>query len=105
MDCIYHVSCRTHGEGKCRKAAPKLLQKSGFEQESTVADHHKQGKAMLATSSNVIARLSTLAIEPTFLTRVHEATWQTPDAEMRKLVRRARGTRAQFHVGSRHGLE
>ena len=24
---------------------------------------------------------------------------------MRKLVRRARGTHAEFHVGSRHGLE
>ena len=62
-------------------------------------------EAILASSSSVVARLSTLAIEPTFLARVHEATWQTPDAEMQKLVRRAHETHVQFHVGSRHGLE
>ena len=69
-----------------------------------MADHHEQTSATLARSS-VAARLNTLAVEPTFLTRVHEATWQAPDAEMRKLVRRARGDHAQFHVGTRHGLE
>ena len=70
-----------------------------------MADHHKQREATLAFRSDVIARLGTLAVEPTFLARVHEATWQTSDAEMRKLVRRARGTHAELHVGSRHGLE
>ena len=43
--------------------------------------------------------------EPTFLARVHEAMWQASDAEMRKLARRARGTHAMFHVGTRHGFE
>ena len=80
---------------------PKL----GFERESAVADYHKQREATLASRNKVVARLGTLAVEPTFLARVHEATWKDPDAEMRKLVRRARGTHAQFHVGSRHGLE
>ena len=46
-----------------------------------------------------------LEVEPTFLARVHEATWQASDAEMRKLVRRARGAHAMFHVGTRHGFE
>ena len=70
-----------------------------------MAYHHKQVGAMLVSSSSVVARLNTLAVEPTFLVRVHEATWQAPNAEMRKLVRRACGAYAQFHVGSRHGLE
>ena len=39
------------------------------------------------------------------MARVHEAMWQASDAEMRNLVRRARGTHAMFHVGTRHGFE
>ena len=70
-----------------------------------MADHHKQAGAMLARSSSVVARMNILDIEPTFLARVHKATWQAPDAEMQKLVRRARGPHAQFHVGYRYGLE
>ena len=62
-------------EGSCLKAAPKLPPKSGFELESAVADHHKQVRAMLASSSSVVARLITLSVEPMFLARVHEATW------------------------------
>ena len=46
-----------------------------------------------------------LEIEPTFLARVSEATWQHSDVEMRKFLRRARGLHALFHVRSVHGLE
>ena len=53
----------------------KLPPKSGFERESAVADHHKQREAMLASRNEVIARLGTLAVDPSFLARVHEATW------------------------------
>ena len=70
-----------------------------------MADHHEQAGAMLAHSSSIAARLNTLAIEPTFLSRVHKATWQAPDTEMQKLVRRVHGAHAQFYVGSRHGPE
>ena len=70
-----------------------------------MVDYQKQTGATLACSSSVAARLNTLAFEPMFLSRVHEATWEAPDAEMRKLARRACGTHAQFHVGSSHGLE
>ena len=45
-----------------------------------------------------------LEVEPTFLAHVHEAMWQASDAEMRKLARRARGTYAMYHMGTRHGL-
>ena len=74
MDCVCYVSGGTRGEGSCREAAPKLLPKYGFKQESAVADHHKQVSAMLVSSSDVVARLDTLAVKPTFLARVHKAT-------------------------------
>ena len=46
-----------------------------------------------------------LVVEPSFLARVHDATWGRPDAEMRKLGRRARGNHSSFHVAQRHGLD
>ena len=46
-----------------------------------------------------------LEVEPIFLARVHEATWQASDAEMQELACRAGGTYAMFHVGTRHGFE
>ena len=64
-----------------------------------------QAGATLECSSNVAARLNTLIVELMFLTRVHKATWQAPDAEMWKLVRRAHDICAQFHLRSRHKLE
>ena len=63
------------GQEAAGKLPPKGAPKSGSEQESAVADHHKQREATLASRSDVIARLGTLAVEPTFLARVHEATW------------------------------
>ena len=38
--------------------------------------------------------ISSLVVEPSFLARVCEATWSSPDAEMRKLACRARGNHA-----------
>ena len=75
VGCVCHISGGTRGVGSCCEAAPKMPPKSGFERESAVADHHKQREAMLASRSEVVARLGTLAVEPTFLARVHEATW------------------------------
>ena len=46
-----------------------------------------------------------IVVEPTFFARVSSATFDQPDAEMQKLVRRARGTHALLHVHSRHGVE
>ena len=75
VDCAYHVSGGTCWVGSCCEAAPKMPPKLGIERESAVADHHKQREAMLASRSDVVARLGTLAIKPTFLARVHKATW------------------------------
>ena len=46
-----------------------------------------------------------LVVEPYFWARVCDATWDSSDAEMRKLAYRARGTHAQFHVISKYGFE
>ena len=75
VGCVCHVSSGTRGAGSCREAAPKGAPKSGSERESAVADHHKQREATLASRNETLARLGTLAVEPTFLARVHEATW------------------------------
>ena len=47
--------------------------------------------------------VGSMVVEPTLLARI--STFDQPDAEMQKLVRRARGTHALFHVLSRHGVE
>ena len=48
---------------------------------------------------------ASMVVEPTSLVRVNSATFDPPDADMQKLVRRARGTHALFHIGSRDGVE
>ena len=75
VGCVCHVSGGTRGAGSCREAAPTEAPKLRSERESAVADHHKQREATLASRRDVIARLGTLAVEPSFLARVHEATW------------------------------
>ena len=49
--------------------------------------------------------MASLVVEPSFLARVSASTFAQPDAEMAKLVRRARGTHALFHVRTRHGVD
>ena len=49
--------------------------------------------------------MGSLEVKPTLLARVLEATWQNSDVEMHKLVQRARGLHALFHVRSVHGFE
>ena len=75
VGCVCHVSSGTRGVRSCCEAAPQGPPKSGSERGSAVADHHKQREATLASKNETLARLGTLAVEPTFLARVHEATW------------------------------
>ena len=75
VGCVCHVRSGTRGVGSCCEAAPKMPPKSGIERESAVADHHKQREATLASRNKVVARLGTFAVKPTFLARVHKATW------------------------------
>ena len=48
--------------------------------------------------------MASLEVEPTFLARVSASSFDQPDAEMSKLVRRAQGSHPLFHVRSRHGV-
>ena len=55
---------------------------------------HDLGTARGTPSAHVDHQILSLEVEPTYLARVHEATWQDADVEMRKLSRRARGSHA-----------
>ena len=46
-----------------------------------------------------------LKVELMFLARVAEATWAEADVEMQKLVRRAQGSHASFHIRELHGFK
>ena len=46
-----------------------------------------------------------LEVEPMFLARVSEATWQHSTVAMRKFAKRACGSHTLFYVCSVHGLE
>ena len=59
-----------------------------------LAHSHDLGTARGTPGVHVVDQISSLEIEPTYLARVHEATWQDADVEMRKLCRRARGSHA-----------
>ena len=52
------------------------------------------GTARGTPGVHVDDQISSLEVEPTYLARVHEATWHDADVEMRKLCRRARGSHA-----------
>ena len=52
------------------------------------------GTARGMPSARVVHQILLLEVEPTYLARVHEATWHDADVEMRKLCRRARGSHA-----------
>ena len=49
-----------------------------------------------------VAYVLLLKIEPMFIAHVLDATWANADVEMQKLVCRATGTHASFHIGELH---
>ena len=52
-----------------------------------------------------VAHVLSLEVEPMFLAHVAEATWAEADMEMRKLVQRAKGNHACFHICELHGFK
>ena len=52
-----------------------------------------------------VAHVLLLEVELIFLVHVAEATWANADVEMRKLVRRAQGSHASFHIRELHGVK
>ena len=60
-----------------------------------VADHHSSCCLSVGTrGKHDKVFISSLVVEPSFLARVYWAIWDSPDAEMRKLARRAHGSHA-----------
>ena len=59
-----------------------------------LAHSHDLGTARGMPGAHVVDQISSLEVEPTYLARVHEATWQDADVEMKKFRRRARGSHA-----------
>ena len=59
-----------------------------------LAHSHDLGTARGTPSAHVVDQILSLEVEAMYLARVHEATWQDADVEMRKLCRRARGSHA-----------
>ena len=52
-----------------------------------------------------VAHMLLFEVELTFLACVAEATWANADVEMRKLVCRATGAHASFHIWELHGFK
>ena len=52
-----------------------------------------------------VAHVLSLEVKSTFLACDSEATWANADVEMRKLVCRATGAHASFHIRELHGLK
>ena len=59
-----------------------------------LAHSHDLGTARGTPSAHVVNQISLLEVEPTYLARVYEDTWQNADVEMRKICRRARVSHA-----------
>ena len=59
-----------------------------------LAHSHDLGTARGMPSARVVDQILSLEVEPTYLARVHEATWQNADMELKKFCHRARGSHA-----------
>ena len=59
-----------------------------------LAHSHDLGTARGTPGAHVVDQISSLKVELAYLARVHEATWQDADMEMRKLCHRAHGSHA-----------
>ena len=53
----------------------------------------------------LMGSIGSLILEPGFLSRVSQASFDPADHEMRPIVCRARGSHASFFVASRHGVD
>ena len=87
---VGNVSEARHGGRSCLEASAS----QGQSVAGPLAHSHDLGTARGTPSARVVDQISLLEVEPTYLARVHEATLQDADVEMRKLCRRARGSHA-----------
>ena len=87
---MVNVSDARHEGRSCLEASATPSQSV----ERPLAHSHDLGTARGTPSAHVVNQISSLEVEATYLARVHEATWQDADVEMRKLCRRARSSHA-----------
>ena len=87
---VGNVSDARHEGRSCLEASAT----AGQSVAGPLAHSHDLGTARGTPSARVVDQISSVEVEPTYLARVHEATWQDADVEMRKLCRRARGSHA-----------
>ena len=85
-----NMSIARHEGRSCLEASATL----GQSVAQLLAYSHDLGTARETPGARVIDQISSLKVDPTYLARVHEATWQDADVAMRKLCRRARGSHA-----------
>ena len=85
-----NVSDARHEGRSCLEASPT----PGQSLARLLAHSHDLGTARGMPCARVVDQILSLEVEPTYLARVHEATWQNADVEMRKVCHRARGSHA-----------
>ena len=99
----------------CTSACCGTARAAGSCMEATVADRRsvalKPAQGLCSNGAHGmprgtrVAHLLSFEVEPTFFARVAEATWAEADVEMRKLVCRAQGSHASFHIYELHGFK
>ena len=87
---VGNVSYARHEGRSCLEASTLQGQSVG----GPLAHSLDLGTARGTPGVRVVDQILSLEVEPTYLARVHEATWHDADMEMRKLCRRARGSHA-----------
>ena len=87
---VGNVSDARHEGRSCLEASTS----PGQSVARPLAHRNDLGTARGTPGARVVDQILSLEIEPTYLSRVHVATWQDADVEMRKLCRRARGSLA-----------
>ena len=86
-----------------KEAASKLPSYMGLVQQVSCRSTVVWGTCGMPCGPSVgVAGL--LEVKPTFLACISEATWQYADVEMCKLIQRARGSHALFHVHQVHSI-
>ena len=96
VGCMFECGEHTRGVGSCPEASPQPV--SVPTEPGLPLDGCLAGRARGTPRGPRGGHMASIEVEPTFLARVADATWQNADVEMRKLARRARGSHAQFHV-------
>ena len=101
MRCMSACCGTAHAAGSCVEATVADRQSVALKPAQGLCSNGAHG--MLRGTR--VAHVLSLEVEPTFLARVFEAMWADADMEMQKLVSRAKGIHASFHIRELHGFK